>query len=179
MVIIINEIVFMKIYVVTGASSCGKTTIIDRLAKMGFAVMHEAARELIREGKIRPRTVQFQEELAKRHLAREQAVRASGANIAFLDRGIYDNRAFCKHYGFSEIPKILKTEPAYDAAFFLNSLASFENDGLRVESGIEEALAVKNLIFEEYSRRGIPCVNVPAMNVENRVSFILKHINKF
>ena len=165
----------MKIFVITGPSSCGKTTTVNHLAKLGYPVLHEVAREIILEGQLHPRTAAFQEELAKRHFAAETATRAQNHKIVFLDRGLYDNAAFCRHFGITQLPIALQAGMHYDAVFALESLHNFEQDGVRVESGREEAIAISNLIKEEYDKRGVQHIAVPALSVAERVDFILKH----
>ncbi|MBI5742445.1 MAG: ATP-binding protein [Candidatus Niyogibacteria bacterium] len=168
----------MRTFVITGASSCGKTTLINELAKRGHPVLHEAARELIGEGKLAPRTAAFQNELAARHLAREAVLRETAAPFCFLDRGAYDNSAFCRYFGFSEPEAIAAQSHAYDAVFILDSLGDFQLDGVRIESGLAEALRIKGLIRAEYESRGIPRVTVPAMGVKERADFILEHVHR-
>ncbi len=165
----------MRIFVITGASSCGKTTVINGLAELGHPVLHETAREVILEGKILPRTSEFQRELSARHLAREAILRAVGAPLIFLDRGAYDVSAFSRHFGLEEPESIKSGIHQYDAAFILDSLGGFEPDGVRIESGLAEALAIRDLIRAEYESHGIPCVAVPALSAEGRVDFILRH----
>lgn len=172
-------------FVITGPSSSGKTTVINYLQQLGYPVVREAARDILKEGVLTPRTIEFQTELAQRHLSREKEIRASvpqslsGSSthdIAFADRGLYDGVAYCKYFGLQDIPEILKTELRYDAIFFLDPLREFEHDGLRVESGQKEALAITNLIRKEYEARGIPCVDVPMDSIEKRVKFILNNL---
>lgn len=165
----------MRTFVVTGASSCGKTAIVSKLAELGHPVLHEAARELIEEGRLHPRTAEFQEELAARHLEREATLESSGARVAFLDRGLYDVGAFSRHFG-QAVPEIVTASAKdYAAAFFLEPLGDFEQDGIRIESGVTEALAIGRLIREEYETRGIKCITVPRMDIEKRAKFILHH----
>lgn len=165
----------MRTFVVTGASSCGKTTIIDKLAELGHPVLHEVARELIADGRFHPRTAEFQKELAARHITREAALENSGARIAFLDRGLYDVGAFSRHFG-QEVPAAVATSAKdYTAAFFLEPLGDFEQDGVRIESDAAEALAIGRLIREEYEARGVKCIDVPKMNIGERAAFILKY----
>ena len=165
----------MKTFVVTGASSCGKTTIIKKLGELGCLVLHEVARDLIAEGQLLPRTTAFQEELAKRHLDRETHLASSGMELAFLDRGIYDVGAFSRHFG-DPVPQAVATSGKnYDAVFFLESLDQFHNDGIRIESDMSEALNIRDLIRNEYETRGIKCIDVPKMGIDERASFILRH----
>ncbi|MBI5147837.1 MAG: ATP-binding protein [Parcubacteria group bacterium] len=169
----------MKAFVITGASSCGKTSVIDQLAKRGYPVLHEAARELIAEDLFPPRTFEFQNELSARHLAREKIFYKLPAPFGFLDRGVYDNSAFCRYFKFPEPANIAAHNHFYAAVFFLDVLGEFQPDGIRIESGLAEALTIKDLIRAEYESRAIPCIVVPAMSVEERSDFILRRVQKF
>ena len=171
-----------KICVITGASSSGKTTIINLLSDMGFTIMHEVARDVLQEGILHPDkdVLKFQKEVAKRHYEKEQVIRLKNNNeIIFLDRGMYDNVAFCKYFGLKDLPETLNKNLKYDAVFVLDQLKNFEHDGIRIEKNMEEALKIKNLIINEYQNRNIECVRVPVMSPEGRVNFILNYSRSF
>lgn len=170
----------MRACVITGASSSGKTTIINYLDKLGFAVMHEVARDVLEEGHLHPHKniYDFQEEVAKRHIAKEEELRSNYDNkIVFFDRGIYDNIAFCRYFGMKRLPKPLNKNIHYDTVFVLDQLDSFEHDGTRIEKDFKEALDIKKMIVNEYKKRGIECVNVPIMPTGERVNFILNYLS--
>ncbi|OGY99761.1 MAG: hypothetical protein A2945_02075 [Candidatus Liptonbacteria bacterium RIFCSPLOWO2_01_FULL_52_25] len=166
----------MKVFVVTGASSSGKTTLIEHLRERGFPVAHEVARRILAEGALHPRKnpAAFQEETVRRQLTEEEALRAQGGEIGFLDRGLYDIAAFCKHFNVQNPPAALERGADYGAAFILESLPQFEHDGVRIESGTEEATHIKNLIVDEYKKRGVPCVRVPLLPPAERAEFVLQ-----
>lgn len=164
----------MKVFVITGASSSGKTTIIQHLEKLGFPIMHEIARDVIKEG-FRSGTPEAQIEIVNRHLAKELEIRAEKHDVVFLDRGLYDTAAYCKYFNLTP-PDALGTKLHYDTIFALEPLGRLEKDGVRIEKDLDETLALGNLVIKEYNERNIPCINVPAMSVEERVKFILKYI---
>lgn len=167
----------MEMYVITGSSSCGKTTLIEHLEKKGFPVAREAARDILKEGNLHPLKdpILFQNELAKRQFLEEERVKNLKMEAAFLDRGICDHVVFCHHFGVTELPPELKREPRYGAVFVLDALP-FENDGIRIEKDINEALRIKDMIVKEYKARGIPCVSIPVMPVEARADMMLTWI---
>ncbi|MBI5045950.1 MAG: ATP-binding protein [Candidatus Niyogibacteria bacterium] len=165
-----------KIFVITGAASSGKTTTINYLRQLGYPVSRETARDILEEKTLAPRTIEFQTELAQRHLSREKEIRASNHDIIFTDRGLYDGIAYCKYFGLENIPEICKTNVRYDTIFFLEPLNDFEHDGLRVEANQKEALIIADLIRQEYQTRSMPCVNVPMDSVAKRAKFILDHL---
>ncbi len=127
------------------------------------------------EKKFKPGTMEFQIEASSRHLARELEMRAAKHEVVFLDRGLYDTTAYCRYFNLTP-PDALGAKLHYDAVFTLEPLGNLEKDGVRIERDFNEALALGNLVIEEYKNRIIPCVNVPVMSVEERVQFILNHI---
>lgn len=167
----------MEMYVITGSSSCGKTTLVEHLEKRGFPVAREGARDILAEGVLHPLKdpVLFQNELARRQFLEEERIKNLKGEAAFLDRGICDHVVFCRHFGLKELPAELKREPGYGAVFVLEALP-FEKDGIRIEKDIEEALRIKDMIVKEYRERGIPCVPIPIMPVEARADMMLSWI---
>ncbi len=165
----------MKICVITGPSSSGKTTVARILHERGFPVSEEPARSIIAEGALHPARddIAFQEEVARRQLAEERRVRAARAPAAFLDRGVYDQFAFCAHFGVPVPAAVRESALAYDAAFILDALPEFEADGVRIEKDKAEAAAIGERIAAEYRARGVPCVRVPRMSPAERADFIL------
>lgn len=86
----------MELYVITGGPCTGKTTTCEELHKLGHHIVPEAARQIIREEQpsgILPWTDLggFQELVLDRQLDLESKVRG----VAFADRGIIDNLAYC------------------------------------------------------------------------------------
>lgn len=67
----------MEMYVITGSSSCGKTTLIEHLEKRGFPTSQEAARSILEEGMLHPLKdpVLFQNELVRRHFLEEERIK--------------------------------------------------------------------------------------------------------
>jgi len=63
----------------------------------------------------------------------------------------------------------------YNKVFCLERLP-FKDDGLRIESGEEEARRVHNLILEEYKNAGYNLIGVPVMSVDERVNYILERV---
>lgn len=171
----------MKVCVLTGASCCGKTTLIKHFEALGYPVIHEAAREILAEGKLHPakNPFRFQTEVAKRHLTRENKIRRENrGEIAFLDRGLYDGLAFSRHLGLKKFPAVLSRSANYEFAFFLEALPVFEKDAIRVEADKNEALKIQKLIRKEYQKKRVPCVDVPVMSVEQRAEFILNQVKR-
>ncbi len=161
--------------VLTGGPCCGKTTTLDALRKKGHKVLPETAREVIQEGIYHPSlsVEDFQNEILRRQVEREQEL--EGLN--FLDRGALDGIAYSLIF-LGRVPEFFKDHNfmgRYGRVFVLDRF-SLVNDGVRVEGNDEEAGIVHDRIHRVYFEHGYNPIRVPIMPVEERVDFILNHI---
>lgn len=172
----------MKKYVLTGAPSVGKTTVLNILASRGYEIVNEAADEIIREEREKPNkgalgldNIQsFQELVAARQLELEAKAKSG---IVFLDRGITDGYAFCK-LAQVDVPAIIMDESRdrYEKIFFLESLGKYEYDGVRTGS-LEKANQIHPFLKEAYEFFGYSPIDVPVATPEERADFILKSLS--
>jgi len=170
-----------KWYVITGAPSSGKTTIISQLSKLGYQTIPEAARVLIdkeiSEGRtleeIRKDELEFQRKVLKMKIEIENKI--SKDNTVFFDRGVPDTIAYYKLYGFNleEILKFCK-ERTYKKIFFLEPL-SFEKDYSRIEDE-NSSKRLNNLIKRAYIDLGYSVISIPVISVDERIKFILSNL---
>lgn len=165
--------------VLTGGPSCGKSTSIENLRQRGFSVLEEIAREMIEKRGGFPEGEKeieyFQGTLFNEQLKRESKL---NGEIIFLDRGLGDSPAYTQHL-LGYIPeKMANYDLAgrYDQIFILDRLP-FVDDGLRMESGDEEAQRIHDLIIQSYRDAGYNLTTVPIMGVEERTKFILSKVD--
>ena len=168
-------------YVVTGAPSSGKTTVLNGLRKMGFLIYPETARFLIDKeikkgkkiGEIRKNEAEFQEKIFKMKLAREKAT--SEDKTVFFDRGIPDSLAYYKVAGLNW-KKIYKycNEKRYKKVFFLEKLL-YKKDYARTEN-VHSVKIISNLLKKNYRSLGYKLIIIPVASPSRRVGMILKKI---
>lgn len=173
-----------QIYVLTGGPGFGKSTLIDYLKSLGYKVGDEVARDIIQEqqrigGNILPgKDVRsFQLEVLKRRIAFYGSVNIG--EIAFTDRAIPDQIAFARFNGFGT-PDILvrKTkEFRYNEKVFVTPPweAIYKNDMERTES-FDKACELHEVIVGVYQEFGYSVVEIPCLNVHERVKFVLNLI---
>ncbi len=165
-------------YVITGAPCSGKTSVIMRLAQMGYQTVAEAARgyidEELRKGAtlsdIKRDMLAFEEEI----LRRKQAVegRLSPGDRVFFDRGIPDSVAYYRQEGLDDTRPLEACSARRYAGVFLLDRLRFEKDRVRTE---DECVAgdLEARIIDVYRELGYDIVRVPVMPVASRVGLIL------
>jgi predicted ATPase len=167
--------------VLTGGPGIGKTTVLNVLNRcMGYQIIPEAARMVIEEQQAKnsdclpwKNLEKFNNELVTTQLSLEKKV---GDELAFLDRGLVDNDAYCTLGNVKTHKEIVRNgRGRYEAVFILDPLSTYQNDSARTESR-EEALRVHKAIYDSYKKYGYSPVRVPVMKPKDRAEFILRHL---
>ncbi|MDO9399704.1 MAG: ATP-binding protein [bacterium] len=170
-------------YVITGAPSAGKTTLIKLLEEKGYDIVHEAARtyidQEIRKGKIideiRRDELLFQEIVLKMKIEIEESLPKE--KIIFFDRGIPDSEAYYKLYNRKNdefLEKAIKN-CSYKKIFLLD-FYDMDKDYARIETK-EEQIKIHYLLKESYKKINAHIIIVPLMSsIEDRLNFILKNL---
>lgn len=169
-------------YVLTGAPSSGKTTIIKLLEKSGYKVLYEIARiyidEELKKGKtiqeIRKDEIEFQRKILDLKIYHESKL--DPKKITFLDRAIPDSIAYNTLVGIPRnkyLDKIIK-KTSYKKIFIFERL-EFEKDYARTESK-EEVERLERLLENTYRNLTVPIIKVPKMSIEERLNFILDNL---
>jgi predicted ATPase len=165
-------------YVITGAPSSGKTTLINRLAQMGYAISPEVARDYINQllsehkslEEIRSDILTLQRQMLSIKLHREHC--EDPKHLVFLDRGTPDSIAYFKLHHLDPKDAIKGCQHfRYKAVFYCEGLP-IEHDGIRTE---DEATAKKigELIYDAYASLNYPIIELPVIPVEQRLTIIL------
>ncbi|MGC1676880.1 MAG: AAA family ATPase [Candidatus Binataceae bacterium] len=172
-----------RFFVVTGGPGAGKTTLIDALARNGYARSVEAARAIIQDqvaigGRALPwcDPAMFTEmmlawEMRSYHLACE----ADGP--VFFDRGIPELAGYLRLVGQpvpAHVEKVVETF-RYNRRVFLAPLwpEIYTQDSERKQT-LEDAERSYNAIVEAYTQYGHELIEIPRVSVEERVRFVLK-----
>jgi predicted ATPase len=179
----------MSLYVITGGPGVGKTTICNELKDLGYAVVKEAARSIIRLESWKARTGRehvlpwtdlsgFQDAVLGRINTLEERVQGN----AFCDRGAIDAIGYCYEAGI-ELPDCLQAlvqkeqfAPRYKEVFLLDRLPFYKQDEQRVEDNHKAARLHEN-IAQAYTTLGYEVVRVPVLPPKERALYLLQHIN--
>lgn len=172
-------------YVLTGAPSSGKSTLLGELASQGYRTQIEAARHVIEEEvakgrdflELRKNARDFQHEVLEMKLRWEADLPRD--ETVFFDRGIPDSLAYYRHEGVA-IDDVLTSaiqKAKYRKIFVLDPISkeNFVLDGARSETW-EGAQALNRMLEEAYRELGYDVLRVPVMSVRERADFVLKNL---
>jgi predicted ATPase len=170
---------------ITGAPSSGKTTIISLLKERGYHIVPESARIILDErvasgmsvAEARGTEAEFQERIFQHKLLLHDE--EAPETLSFFDRGMHDILAYILYYHYQRDPRIDKAmeDISYRHVFLLEPLPDFTPDYGRME-GPAFGDAITPLLYEAYDSYGMRPVMVPVMSAEERVDFILSHLEQ-
>jgi predicted ATPase len=175
--------------IITGGPSTGKTSLIKELENIGYNCVHETSREIIQESLANGSDVlpwknllKFSERvIQQRENHYHSAVSKGSKKFTFFDRGIPDVFAYME-YDRIEIPKrFLKLGESlrYHTKIFITPAwkAIYENDNERVED-FNKAEQLQHYIHNIYKGLGYEVIVIPKATIENRIRFILDHLDE-
>ncbi len=170
-------------YVITGAPSSGKTTLLKELEKIGYRVVHEVARAHIETQMARGRTLEeirsdkqsFENRVLNRKIALEAQLPKH--EVIVFDRAVPDSIAYFELAGLDTAETIAKSpRNRYRKVFLLNPLP-YVADHARIEDQ-QTAARLDQSLGQSYRKLGYDVIRIDAMPVEDRLVIILKEMEK-
>lgn len=168
-------------HVITGAPSCGKTTLIDLLEGEGYKIVPEGAREYMEGELAAGRTIEeihadgeaLQRSVHTKQLQIEDALPAT--NAAFLDGALPSSLAWYRAFGLDPNEILLNCFCRRYAAVFVLDRLSTTLDGLRFDDDTLPAF-LDEWIERDYEALGYSVIRVPVMPPEERLGFVLESL---
>jgi len=165
-------------YVITGAPSSGKTTVISALEQLGYPVVHEVARNYInkelKKGKnirqIKADILSFERHILYKKVEIEKSLPKDAP--VFLDRAVPDSIGYYILEGLSPDEPIKKSKQTRYKKIFLFERLKFEKDDVRSEND-KIAAKLNRILKESYQMLGYEIISVPLLSIDDRVDFIL------
>jgi len=173
----------MKVYVISGGPSTGKTSVIEELKNQGFTTFKEIARKVTEtDGNFVGKSIneinkqEFQDKILEVQMKQVEKLKKVKGKI-FLDRSIGDTLAYYKLNNL-KIPKSIYncfSEFKSQKIFILEPLNFYEQDDLRQENE-EGCKRIHETIIKTYKDLDCHILIVPFMSVKKRVEFILENL---
>ena len=169
-------------YVITGGPSSGKTTTVNLLKERGYITTFEHARHYLDMQRLKGRNVEevrknqgeFQSGVLDMQIEQENQI--SPDVHVFLDRAIPDALAYYRFLNLPEDEKLTEAlrTVSYKKVFVLDCLPLVK-DYARTEDAAAQK-KIHALLMEVYESLGFPVIQVPVLQPEERVDFILKNL---
>ena len=170
--------------VLTGAPSCGKTTVLKALESLGYTSVPEAARAYIEKELSQGRILQdirhnegaFQHQLITIKMQIESALPPE--QIIFLDRALPDSISYLQIAGL-DCSEALKAAQIFRYSYvFVFDPLPLQADGVRIENPQTITLLDKQL-EQDYRNLGYDIIRIPVMPTQERVNLILQRLKPF
>jgi predicted ATPase len=173
----------MKRYVLTGAPGAGKTSVLRVLQAQGFAVVEEAATEVIRReqraGAAEPwRQPSFIDKIAGLQRQRQQQPVAAGVKVQVHDRSPLCTLALARWLGHPVTPVLaaeierMAREHTYERRVFLLCPLGFIAPTAARQISYADAVEFGGLHEQVYRDHGFDVVPVTAATVTSRAAMI-------
>jgi predicted ATPase len=170
-------------YVVTGAPSSGKTTLVRELEKLGYRVVHEVARGYIEAQMKQGRTLEeiradkrsFETYILNAKVAIETKLPKD--EVIIFDRAIPDSIAYFEAAGLDKTEAARKSpRNRYRKVFLLDRLP-YKTDHARIENK-ETAMQLDEGLEQSYKMLGYHVVRIPVVSIQERLDIVLREIEK-
>jgi predicted ATPase len=170
-------------HVITGAPSCGKTTLINLLADKGFQTVPEGARQYMEREIAKGRTIAeihthtdtLQRGIKDMQLSIERGLIAT--DFSFLDRAIPDCLTWHRVFGLNPNEILLDCFRHRYASVFILDRLPLQLNGLRFENDAFTGF-LDQWHTRDYSALGYSVVRVPVLPPEERLAFVLERLSE-
>jgi len=170
-------------YVVTGAPSSGKTTLVRELERLGYRVVHEVARDFIEAQMEQGRTLEeiradkrsFETYILNAKVAIEATLPQD--EVIVFDRAIPDSIAYFEAAGLDKTEAVEKSPlNRYRKVFLLDRLP-YKADHARIEDK-EIAMKLDEGLEQSYKMLGYDVMRIGVMSIQERVEIVVREIEK-
>ncbi len=172
-----------KWHVVTGAPSCGKTTLINLLADKGYQVVPESARKYMEGEVARGKSIDevhanataLQTAIKDMQLEVECGLQAD--EILFLDGAVPGSLAFYRLFGLNPNEILLDCFHHRYASVFILDCLPIELDGFRFKLDTHTDF-LDEWHTRDYLSLGYNVVRVPVMPPEERLALVHERLSR-
>jgi predicted ATPase len=176
-------------YILTGAPGAGKTAVLRLLETSGYAVVEEAATDVIALGNALGREEPWQDHdfidkvITLQRQRQDRALTAQGATV-FFDRSPVCTLALSRYLGAPashlltrEVDRVIAEGTYETVVFFIRNLGFVRATAAR-RITFEQSLAFEQLHEQAYRDLGFELVDVPAGPLADRVALIRQTVRQ-
>jgi predicted ATPase len=178
----------MRRYILTGTPGSGKTSLLHELKRLGYAVVEEAATDVIalehKAGNPEPwRQPDFIDKISLLQKQRQLEAATSPAQLQVYDRSPICTLALSHYLGYppsagllQELERIERDNIYHKQVFFIENLGFCQPTAAR-KITFEEALLFEDIHAKTYTALGYDLIKIPRGSVEERLQLITQLLN--
>lgn len=171
-------------YIFTGGPGSGKSSVLEALASLGYAVVPEAGRAIIQQqiqnqGEVLPwkNKQLFFEQMFNQSLFDYQQIPSD--RLTFFDRGLLDSIGYAhlEKLNVTANQRALARETSYAKTVFIFPPweAIYQQDTERKQT-VEIAVETYKIMQHTYELFGYQLIEIPCVSIEKRVEFIVEYL---
>lgn len=171
--------------VITGGPGSGKSTILNALSKLGYKIVDETARTIIKERLSRglpprPKPDEFAQQIFDIDF-KNYINNIDTSQLVFFDRSFLDSAAMMFEANKTEttsVTEILNTYRFSKRVFIAPPWKEiYQNDSERDQS-YEDSVEVYRMLHKWYDLNGYALIQIPKCDINGRLHFILDNISR-
>jgi len=178
----------MRRFIITGAPGAGKTTILTALHDRGYAVVHEAATDVIAREQARGREepwreASFLDAITLLQRERQELPAPPATTVQVFDRSPICTYALARYGGQPATPSLARevrrviAERIYQPRVFFVHLLGFITPTAARRITLAESIRFARIHEQAYREHGFELIDVPAGPVEERVDLVDRHLS--
>jgi predicted ATPase len=178
---------FRNFFVITGGPGAGKTSIVERLDRRGFATVAESGRAILRQQAMiggnathRDNATAYRDLMLQRGMDDYERMMGETEAPVFFDRGITELVGYCRLIGVPVADHVRRAAEVYrynPVVFVAPPWPEiYASDALRNQDQAE-AVRTFELAAEAYAEFGYRIVELPRAPIEARVAFLLEQVD--
>lgn len=174
-----------KLVVITGCSGGGKSTLVAKLEAQGYTTIPEVGRELVKEqlaiNGVTPwdNPQDFCELLIDRSIAaykKANNMPTAKDNIIFFDRCFLEGIAYYQTLKIDKYDYAIHELRYYPVIFIVPPWQEIYREDEERKHSFNDAVAAYNRDLTFYVQSGYQLIEIPKVNVKERVQFIIQQI---
>jgi predicted ATPase len=174
-----------NLFVITGGPGSGKTTVLQELAKRGFPVVPEVARQIIQE-QVRAAGIavpwgdreRYTQLIFERSIDSFQS-HTPASEPTFSDRGLPDTLCYARLIGLKDDSSIMRACKKFRYAkrvFFAPAWRDIYHSDTERKQDFEEAVRTADLMMKVYRECGYELVELPRSTPAERARFVVNEL---
>jgi predicted ATPase len=176
-----------KLIVISGCSGGGKSTILSELSNQGYTVIEEVGRKLVKKQLAENSTTtpwmnpqDFCKLLIKQSIeeySHAKKINIAKNNIIFFDRSFLEGISYFQSLKIHEYDHFIDELRYYPIIFITPPWEEIYTQDNERKHSFKDGVKEYNQLLNFYPKQGYKIIEIPKINVKERVKFIISNVN--